>query len=197
MKIENAIALSRLILRFGQTFRITEDVEGRQESDTTHSIILALMAGEMAEAEGLDRGTVVSLSLIHDIAEVYAGDTATLRALTPDQQCDKDARESAALAQVRQEIQGFPWVLSLIERYEAQACPESRFVKYLDKVLPKLTHRDNGIKVPKSHGMTHDEFIARHAQQGADLRRKYPEFPSVGLLFFDACADCESHWSGK
>lgn len=196
MNIQSAIQLSRLILRFGQTFRVTVDQQGRHESDTTHSLMLALLAGEMAkhEAVRLNYNDVVSLALVHDIAEAYAGDTSTVRALSPDAETDKKAREQAALVLIWSDLEGFPWVRSLIERYEAQACPESRFVKYLDKVCPKLTHRDNGCAIPIAAGMTLDECRDRHRTQGAELAAKYPEFGGVKALFDAACLDSESQW---
>lgn len=194
--LDDAISLSRLILRFGQTMRITEDAHGRQESDTTHTLMLALMAGEFAshEAVPLDQHAVVMLSLIHDIAEAYAGDTATLWLLDDAAKASKAAREAAALERVKADLCAFPWVLGWIDRYEAQACLESRFVKYLDKVLPKLTHRDNGCAVPIRDGMSLDAFKARHRQQQAELAAKYPEFTFCAELLEAACRDSEARY---
>lgn len=194
--LERALTLSRLILEFGQVMRITEDAEGRLESDTTHTVMLALLAGEMAahETVPLDREAVVCMALVHDLVEVRAGDTATLRELSAEARADKESREAAGLVWLRSELAGFPWLLAWLDRYEAQACLESRFVKYLDKVLPNLTHRDNGCRVPKREGMTLEEFMARHHQQQAELARKYPQFLGVQRLLEAACRDSERQW---
>lgn len=196
LSLESAINLSRLILRFGQTFRVTTDKQGRLESDTTHTLMLGLLAGEMAAHEviELDRGAVIAMALVHDLAEAYAGDVSTIRALSAEEKETKEIRERLALAIIKVELAGFPWVLWLIERYEAQACPESRFVKYLDKVCPKLTHRDNGCAIPIAQGMTLEECRERHQTQGAELAAKYPEFKGVKALFDAACLDSEQQW---
>ncbi len=199
MRITDALALSRLILRFGQVYRITLDREGRPESDTTHTLMLALLAGSLAEEEviPLDRALVVHLALVHDLVEAYAGDTPTLRALGFMERFAKEARERDALRRLREDLAGLPWVLDLLETYEAQACPEAHFVRYLDKVLPKLSHRDNGCAAPRQDGMTLPEFTARHRQQGADLAARYPDFVAVRDLFEAACRDAEDCWGAS
>ena len=194
--LPHLIALSRLTLRLGQVHRVTLDADGNPESDTTHSLMLALMAGSLCAMETVElcREDVVALALIHDIAEAYAGDTSTVRTLSVSAANEKAAREEAALVRIREELAGLPWVLVLIDRYEAQACPESRWVRYLDKITPKLTHRDNGCAVPRSLGMTLDEAVERHAYQGAELAARYPEFRFLRELFDVSCEDAESQW---
>lgn len=196
--IAQLLTLSRLVLRFGQVYRVTLDADGRPESDTTHTVMLALLAGALCDRESvpLDREAVVALALVHDLAEAYAGDVSTVRALSLSAAAAKAAREEAALARIRGELAGLPWIVALIDRYEAQACPESRWVRYLDKVLPKLTHRDNGCAVPRAAGMTLAECRERHAYQGAELAARYPEFSFARDLFALAAADAEGQWGG-
>ena len=194
--VADLLALSRLVLRFGQVHRVTLDAEGRPESDTTHTVMLALLAGALCghEEVPLDREAVVALALVHDLAEAYAGDVSTVRALSLSAAAAKAAREEDALDLIRQELAGLPWIVALIDRYEAQACPESRWVRYLDKVLPKLTHRDNGCVVPRAAGMDLAEFRERHAFQGAELAARYPEFSFARELFAATAADAEGQW---
>lgn len=194
--IPDLLALSRLALRFGQVHRVTLDAQGRRESDTTHTVMLALLAGALCEHEAvpLDCEAVVALALVHDLAEAYAGDVSTVRALSLAEANAKAAREEDALARIRAELAAFPWIVAMIDRYEAQACPESRWVRYLDKITPKLTHRDNGCAVPKAAGMTLAELRKRHAYQGAELAAMYPAFTFARELFEAASADAESQW---
>ena len=67
--------LADIILRLGRVSRLTEDQFGNAESDTTHTVMLALAAGEVAHMAEMDVGRVLGLALIHDIAETFAGDT--------------------------------------------------------------------------------------------------------------------------
>jgi putative hydrolase of HD superfamily len=196
MQLTNAIEMCQIILRFGQVMRITEDSNGRKESDTTHSVMLALIAGELSvkETVQLDREAVISLALIHDLAEVYAGDTPTLRELTSAEKAFKDRKEADSIDLLKRELAAFPWVIGLLERYERQLCPESRFVRCVDKIMPKLTHIENGCKVPQRFGMTHKELVERHQQQSADLQAKYPEFELTHRLMAKACKEAELIW---
>lgn len=196
LRLECAIVLSRLILKLGNTYRITEDRDGKPESDTTHSLMLALIAGEFANEEAirLDRHAVVSMALIHDLAEAYAGDTSTLHVLSADQQSAKQHRENAALERIRKELAPFPWILDLIDRYERQRCPESQFVRYMDKVMPKLTHRDNGCRVSKASGQTLEAAKIRDAIQIQELQERYPELTMTRDLLAEAAADSYRAW---
>lgn len=56
---------------------------------------------------------------------------------------DKRTREDAARARLVAELGADSWVASTLATYEEQREPEARFVRLLDKVLPKLTHAFN------------------------------------------------------
>lgn len=191
---DSMVRLSRLIQRLGQVHRVTTDVRGRRESDTTHSLMLALLAGELAEEGHMNPLDVVAMALVHDLAEAYAGDVNTLVPLSAEDRAEKDRREAEALVQVRKDLADFPWILGYLDRYEALVCPESRFVRVLDKVMPKLTHADSGFAVPKAAGMTRDGLAENHRAQGRQLRTKYPE-QELALEVFDMAArECEKRW---
>ena len=114
IQFESFERLASIVLRLGRVQRITEDADGHIESDTTHSVMLALACGAIAHETGMRLDRIVGLALIHDIAEAYAGDTPTLQQLTPEQAQDKRAREAAGLARVRAEVAGLPWIVGLI-----------------------------------------------------------------------------------
>ncbi len=195
--ISPATQLAQLILRLGQVQRITEDADGRTESDTTHSLMLALLAAEVAQKEPgapLDLTAVLGMALIHDIAEAYAGDTPTLQALTPQQQREKDAREVAALDRVYADLSGFPWICDMLQRYEAQNCRESRLVRLLDKAAPKLTHMLNGCAVPRRRGMSREELVAQHDAQLDRLSPGNIDLPVTLEFLTDACEASGQAW---
>lgn len=189
--IEDAVALARLALRFGQVRRVTQHEDGEPESDTTHSVMLALLVMEVAPRLGLDVGLAVQFAVVHDLPEAYAGDTNTARRLSAAEAAAKAEREAAALRKLEGDLDG-AHSLSLLRRYEAQQEPEARLVRYLDKVLPKLTHYLNRGGALTSLGMTADDVHRNHAQQGAELAAQYPEMGEVGRLFVAACALVES-----
>lgn len=190
--VNAAVDLARLVLRFGQVRRVTMHPDGEFESDTTHTVMLSLLAMELAqETPDLNPGLVAQFALVHDLAEAYAGDVNTARGLSEQQKADKDAAEAEALTRVRRDLKGWRWLIPLIDMYERQECAEARFVRYVDKLAPKLTHILNGGQALRALGMTRAEVMQSHRRQGAELREEYPEFPALADLFDEMCLASE------
>lgn len=187
--------LASVILRLGRVQRLTEDTEGVPESDTTHSMMLALACGAVAHHTGMRIDRIVGLALIHDIAEAFAGDTPTLQRLTPEQAADKRAREAAGLERVRAELATLPWVIGLIDEYEAQETCEARFVRVFDKATPKWTHALNGCAVPRREGMSREQLEATHRDQVNKLSKEYDDQGIALMLLFGACKRSVAAWA--
>lgn len=146
--VQAIVDLGKLALAFGKVDRITCHPDGTTpESDTDHTVMLGLVACAFAErfAPELDRGKIAQFALVHDLVEVYAGDTATARIMTDADHASKEEREMAALAQIRSEFDAeLPWIGETIAAYERRDTPEARFIKVVDKALPKITNILNG-----------------------------------------------------
>lgn len=142
--VAKTLELAKLILLFSRIDRITCHEDGvTPESDTDHTVMLGIVACAYARefAPHLDRGKIAEFALVHDLVEAYAGDTATFKVMTEDDKQEKEEREAAALLRIREEFDGvYPWVGETIAAYESLSEPEARYVKVVDKVLPKLTH---------------------------------------------------------
>lgn len=127
------------------------------ESVAAHSwgvawLVLALLP------EDLDRGRALAYAVLHDLPEVRVGD------LTPeDDRSDKQAREHAAMAALCAER---PGLLALWEAYEAQADPESRFVRQLDRLDMAL----QAVAYQRATGTDTAEFLASAAEVIDDPR---------------------------
>lgn len=188
--------IANIILSFGHIHRLTKDAEGRPESDTTHSLMLAFVACDLAMRENEHRDLPLNLervlifALVHDLCEVYAGDTPTLRELSADGQADKDAREAAALDRLQEELVDMPWIADAIAEYESQRRPEARLVKAADKLLPRLTHVINGGLVLREQGVSLDEVATRierqrHQQRVYDLPIVAEQLRQTGRAMVD------------
>lgn len=109
----------------------------RWENDAEHSYFLATLGcalGRELDPE-LDLGLVSQYALVHDLVEVYAGDTPVWAPAA--ELAAKPAREAWALARIRRRFGGlFPWVSDTIAAYERLDEAESCFVYALDKILP-------------------------------------------------------------
>lgn len=190
--MERALRLARISLAFGRVERATRHEDGvRVETDTDHTVMLGLVAGELAPPS-LDRAKVTAFALVHDLAEVYAGDTQTLT-ITPAGMAAKHAREDAARARLAGELGEGSWIAQALAEYEAQRQPEARFVRLVDKVLPKLTHAFNGCAAALSL-TDRAGFFEAHERQYRKLCEEYPEFPEVLELLRLSMRHAEAQW---
>lgn len=176
------VDLGVLALKFARVNRITYHEDGlTPESDTDHTVMLGLIACAFAEKHlpGLNLGLVAQFALVHDLVEVYAGDTPTLR-INSDQQASKQEREQAAYERLNKEfVQALPWVPEMIDLYEQRSTPEARYVKAMDKLLPKITHLANGGKTLQQQGMTLAQLQQRYVQQYSELQAYASDFPAL------------------
>lgn len=172
--LDRAVRLARISLAFSRVERVTLHEDGvRLETDSDHTIMLGLIACDVARGLclDLDLGLLSQFSYVHDLVEVYAGDTQTL-SIDAAGRANKAAREEASKNRLREEL-GSCWIVETLERYERQDCPEAHFVRVLDKVLPKLTHLLNGCAAAKK--LTNEAgFKASHEAQAAELLKRYP-----------------------
>lgn len=182
---EHLLSLGQLVLRFGRVERVTYHEDGkRRETDTDHTVMLGLIACSIAEKAypNLDVGKVAQYALVHDLVEAYAGDTPTFN-ISEEEHESKAKREAEALARIEKEFTRFPWLVSTLHAYETLGDPEARFVKTLDKCMPKITHILNKGTYFKEHGKKREELEEYFKKQHANLESGYgKEFPELLVL---------------
>ena len=97
----------------------------------------------------------------------------------------KEEREMAALAQIRSEFDAeLPWIGETIAAYERRDTPEARFIKVVDKALPKITNILNGgvtFKGQKHDPISGKEFLMHQRQKLSDTYGK-DQTPAMALL---------------
>lgn len=183
-----ALELGKLSMDFARVERVPRYADGRRESDVEHSYMLALVAPELAHALdiGLDAALVHQYATVHDLIEVKTGDVATFM-LSNEQLKQKEQTEMDALEDLLLELP--PYNRDLVSRYEAQADPESRFVRAIDKLLPIIVdiHGDGDRVMREDYGITDKPaFEAAHDAIHGKIARRFNEFPDVveahGLL---------------
>ncbi len=110
----------------------------RNENDAEHSYQLAMTAWYIINSEKLDLNSdlVIKYALIHDLVEVYAGDTPIEGDI--EWRKSKVAREKAAEVRLNKELPEFPDLTHLLHTYEERKDEESKFVYALDKIMPML-----------------------------------------------------------
>lgn len=148
--------------KFIQRRTYLSDAE-RLENDAEHAWHMAVMALLLSEYsnEEIDVLKVVSILLIHDLVEVYAGDTFAY-----DEEGKKSQRERELAAADRLFSQ-LPEDLgkkfrSLWDEFEAWESPESKFAHSLDNFQPLLLQHASKGKSWKEGGRKISEVFRRN-----------------------------------
>lgn len=96
----------------------------------------------------LDRGRVLAMAVLHDLAEVRVGDLTPHDGVEPS---EKRARERVALADLLAPLPDAAALRDLQEEYEAGSTPEARFVRLLDRL-------DMGLQAVHAEARTADRM---------------------------------------
>ena len=180
---EGLIDIGKMILTFARVNRVTLHEDGiTPESDTDHTVMVTICSCSLASKlyPNLDIGKVAQFAIIHDLVEVYAGDTNTFN-ISDEGRKEKEEREELAYERIKKEFDGvYPWIANTIQEYESLISDEAQFVKMVDKVMTKLTHRINQGAYLKREGKTREETALHYRNQTSAVEEKWgSKFPEV------------------
>ncbi|MCK9923091.1 HD domain-containing protein [Frankia sp. AgPm24] len=133
----------------------------RRENDAEHSWHLAMLAvvlGEYAAAE-VDQARVLRMLLVHDLVEIYAGDTFVydVQALAEQEQRERAAADRL-FPQLPADQAG--QLRALWEEFEQRHTAEARFARSLDRVQPLLLNFYTGGSTWRPHGVRRADVLA-------------------------------------
>ncbi len=156
MKLDSVLKFAEMLDAFRRVERMMY-VPGtdRLENDSEHSFNLAMFAWFIMDSEkfDLDSDLVIRYALVHDLAEVYAGDTY-IYSDDKEHLDSKKVREHEALERLKKEFPLNKEMFSLVDQYEKREDRESRFVYALDKIQPVIhLYLDHG-RMWKEKGVT-------------------------------------------
>ncbi len=180
MNIRSILDFTKLLNKFRSVKRIVFTVgKGEPENDAEHSYQLTMLAWYVISVENLklNKDLVIKYALIHDLVEVYAGDTFAYR--TDKEEKDKKSREAKSLRRIQDEFPRVDDMYELIKIYEKRADPESRFVYALDKLLPTMNIYLDGGRDWKKHKITFDAMLKNKADKivlSPEIEMYYKEF---------------------
>ncbi len=188
INIAHVLYFTKLLNKFQEVERVVNlpNREGK-ENDVEHSYQLAMLAWYIAECNflDLDKNLIIKYALVHDFVEVYAGDTPTARIQSDADQTSKEEREAEALARIRAEFDAeLPWIGETIDAYERRDTPEARFVKVVDKALPKITNALNkgATFLKQGHDATSASEFLKHQQEKVAKGYGSDQASAMGLL---------------
>jgi putative hydrolase of HD superfamily len=133
----------------------------RQENVTEHSWHISLMAillSEYANNLDIDKLKVIKMLLIHDLVEIYAGDTFAYDRVGNSH---KEKREREAAKRIfgllpddqKEEFH------SLWEEFESMVTPEAQFASALDKLQPLILSHNNKGWSWKKHSIVSSQIV--------------------------------------
>ncbi|MYZ06248.1 HD domain-containing protein [Streptomyces sp. SID2999] len=139
----------------------------RRENDAEHSWHLAMMVAVLAEHsdEPIDVGHTVELVLLHDLVEIYAGDTPLYDSAGGAGQLEREAVAADDLFGLLPDDQARR-MRALWDEFEERATPEARFAKAMDRLQPLLLNWMARGGTWRTPGVTADDVRARKAVIG-------------------------------
>ncbi|NTV22297.1 MAG: HD domain-containing protein [Candidatus Yonathbacteria bacterium] len=160
----------KYIRQFETTYRFTTKPGSGFESDAEHSWSVAfacmLLAGRLEHEFGvhLDQARMLNMALVHDLAEMIAGDT---KPWDEKARIGKNEREQDAIVSI---VKNLPKdmrenVLALWEESEQCETLEAKIVKSLDKLDPEIhrvTHHIAWQEIMDEIHATREACDARH-----------------------------------
>ena len=176
--------LSELILPLYEVSRnslVPFDLK-RHENDAEHSFSLGMLAICIAPIvdEKLDLGLISQYALIHDLVEIYAGDTSVYA--DAETRASKRRRERAAHRKLKGQYSStFPWLITRLDEYVARLTPESKFVYALDKLLPHAM-----VIIADHHHVKPDWNTYRKTEDSAK-KKIATSYPYLTAVFDELC----------
>jgi putative hydrolase of HD superfamily len=139
----------------------------RRENDAEHSWHLAMMVVVLAEYsdEPINVGHTIRLVLVHDLVEIYAGDTPLYDDAAGRDQQQRELAAAAEIFGLLPEDQGLR-LRGWWDEFEERRTPEARFAKAMDRLQPLLLNWMARGGTWKTPGVTADDVRARKAVIG-------------------------------
>jgi putative hydrolase of HD superfamily len=139
----------------------------RRENDAEHSWHLAMMVVILAEYsdEPIDVGHAVELVLVHDLVEIYAGDTPLYDSTAGVDQQEREVIAAEKLFGLLPDDQARR-IRALWDEFEERRTPEARFAKAMDRLQPLLLNWMARGGTWQTPGITADDVRSRKAVIG-------------------------------
>lgn len=125
-----------------------------------HMAIMTLLLKEYAN-EDIDVLKTVTMLLIHDLVEVYAGDTYAYDEEGKKTQAEREAKAADKLYGLLPEDQG-DYLKKLWYEFEEQKTPEAKFARTMDCFQPLILNDATDGRAWKEHGVKRSQVLKRN-----------------------------------
>ena len=148
----------------------------RKENDAEHAWHMAVMVLLLAEYanEPIDPLKTISMLLIHDLVEVYSGDTYAYDEKGKESQRERELAAAGRLYGLLPEDQAAQ-LRALWDEFEERKSPEARFARTMDNLQPMMLNNATGGISWTEHGVALSQILKRNEKtaEGSDLLWKY------------------------
>lgn len=148
----------------------------RKENDAEHAWHMAVMVLLLAEyaSEPIDPLRTISMLLIHDLVEIYSGDTYAYDEKGKESQRERELAAADRLYGLLPEDQAVQ-MRALWDEFEERKTPEAKFARSMDNLQPMmLNNATDGISWVE-HGVRLSQILARNERtaEGSEILWQY------------------------
>ena len=150
----------------------------RKENDAEHSWHMAVMAILLSEYsnEKIDVLKTVSMILVHDLVEIYAGDTYAYDTIGNNDKAEREIKAADKLFALLPEDQKDK-MRALWDEFEAGETPEAKFAITMDRIQPLMLNNASGGRSWQEHGVKLSQVYGRNVTtaQGSEALWQYAD----------------------
>lgn len=148
----------------------------RKENDAEHAWHMAVMTVLLSEYanEEIDVLRTMTMLLIHDLVEIYAGDTYAYDEEGKKTQKSRELAAADRLFRMLPEDQGQKF-REIWEEFEAENTPESRFARTMDNLQPMMLNAATDGKSWADRGIRLSQILGRNKNtaKGSEVLWEY------------------------
>ena len=134
----------------------------RRENDAEHSWHLALMSMVLAEYfPEADPARVMKMAVIHDLVEIYAGDTYFFDEAGNADKAEREEASAEKLFGMLPKAQGEE-MNALWREFEEYETPDSKFANILDRLQPVILNLQTGGEAWTENGIHYDLVLRKN-----------------------------------
>ena len=141
-KLQKQIKFALIIDEMKNIFRRNLIIDGsRRENDAEHSWNLAMLAMLFEEysTEKVNIERVLKIALVHDLIEVYAGDTFAYDVKGNEDKLQREIESANKLFGILDPEQGAE-IRALWDEFEAKETAESKYANAIDRIQPLINN---------------------------------------------------------
>lgn len=150
----------------------------RKENDAEHSWHMAVMAILLSEYsnEKIDVLKTVSMILVHDLVEIYAGDTYAYDTIGNNDKTEREIKAADKLFALLPDDQKDK-MRALWDEFEAGETPEAKFAITMDRIQPLMLNNASGGRSWQEHGVKLSQVYGRNVTtaQGSEALWQYAD----------------------